>query len=256
MPVRWVLPDPTGSRRALIATELGVWSTEDLYAAAVVWNPSNTNLANVRVNMLRLRRMDRTITAATYGRGLFTSNVLAVNPLPVELTAFTATAAPDATAVHLAWTTASEKNSARFDIERSTDGETFKRIGMAAAAGTSSTPRTYARTDSQLPAERKLYYRLHQVDLDGMTTYSPVRTVALSNLPSGLALFPNPARSATTLTGAAAGAPVTVFDAVGRAVATAAADANGTARLALPPSQRAGVYLVRTGTRSIRLAQE
>ncbi|RZK56380.1 MAG: T9SS type A sorting domain-containing protein, partial [Hymenobacter sp.] len=73
---------------------------------------------------------------------------------------------------------------------------------------------------------------------------------------AGLALFPNPAHSAATLTGAEAGAPVQLLDVLGRVVLTTKADATGQAALALPASLTHGVYLVRTGTRTIRLVLE
>jgi hypothetical protein len=71
-----------------------------------------------------------------------------------------------------------------------------------------------------------------------------------------LALYPNPASTATTLTGTALGAAVQVVDALGRTVAVAVADATGTAALTLPAHALAGVYVVRTGNKSLRLAVE
>ena len=255
MPVRWVLPDPTGSKRALLATELGVWTTDDLYAAPVVWAPANSNLANVRVDMLRLRRTDRMVVAATHGRGLFTSNILVVNPLPVELVAFTAQATPNGTAVRLSWTTASEKNSAAFEVERSPGGTVFARVGTVAAAGSSSMLQNYELVDEHLPAgTATLYYRLRQVDRDGSFTYSPLRTVARRAAPDELAVFPNPARGSATLVGSPAGTRVQVFDELGRLVATTTTDASSTAHLVLPPALPAGGYVVRAGSRSVRLA--
>ncbi|WP_133257083.1 T9SS type A sorting domain-containing protein [Hymenobacter edaphi] len=176
--------------------------------------------------------------------------------LPVELTAFTA--ARRQQAVRLAWTTASEKNSAAFEVERSLDGQQFRRLGSVAAAGHSSTTRQYGYLDEQLPVgASQLYYRLRQVDQDGTATYSAVRTVAASGQSAaGLALYPNPARTATLLTGADAGATVQVLDALGRPVAKATADAAGNARLVLPAGLRAGVYLVRSGARAVRLVVE
>jgi uncharacterized delta-60 repeat protein len=178
-------------------------------------------------------------------------------PLPVELTAFTATPAGP-TAVRLAWATASEKNSAAFEVERSLDGQAFIRVGTLAAAGSSATPRSYELLDTRLPAGVPLlYYRLQQVDQDGSFSYSPVRTVALTGASAGLALFPNPAHGGTaTLTGAQPGAVVTVLDALGRQVLTAPADAAGTAVLALPPGLASGVYVVRTGSQALRLTVE
>ena len=75
MPVRWAMFDPRNSDWALIATELGVWSTDNLNGASTDWVPTNSGLANVRVDMLQYRASDRTIAAATHGRGLFTAVV-------------------------------------------------------------------------------------------------------------------------------------------------------------------------------------
>ena len=75
MPVRWAMFDPRNSDWAIIATELGVWSTDNINGGATNWNPTNSGLANVRVDMLQYRSSDRTIAAATHGRGLFTAVV-------------------------------------------------------------------------------------------------------------------------------------------------------------------------------------
>ncbi|MBJ6107847.1 VCBS repeat-containing protein [Hymenobacter sp. BT523] len=178
------------------------------------------------------------------------------NPLPVELTSFTATAESPA-AVRLAWATASEKNSAAFEVERSTDGFHFAAVGTVAAAGTSTSARHYAWLDAHLPAGvATLYYRLRQVDADGSASHSAVRTVALKGAAAGLAVFPNPAHAGATLTGARPGAVVTVFDALGRAVSAGTTDANGTAVLTLPEGLPSGVYVVRSGPQAVRLTVE
>lgn len=67
--------------------------------------------------------------------------------------------------------------------------------------------------------------------------------------------MPNPAR-ATTLAGATAGASVEVFDALGRVVLKATADANGSAALALPEYLPTGMYVVRSGKQTVRLVVE
>lgn len=70
-PVRWVIFNPKDNEEALIATELGVWATDDIQGVNTVWTSVNTGLANVRVDMLRRRKWDDAIFAATHGRGLF-----------------------------------------------------------------------------------------------------------------------------------------------------------------------------------------
>jgi len=74
MPVRWVIYHPRKSKQALIATEMGVWSCVDLTSDSPIWEPNINGLANVRVDMLKIRESDNTVLAATHGRGLFTTN--------------------------------------------------------------------------------------------------------------------------------------------------------------------------------------
>ncbi|GAB2959311.1 hypothetical protein GCM10027048_28330 [Hymenobacter coalescens] len=101
-------------------------------------------------------------------------------PLPVELVSFAAT--PRGGAVELRWVTAQEKNNAYFAVERSADGRAFAELQRVAGQGSTSTRSHYAYTDAHLPAGATLYYRLRQVDLDGTTTYSDVRTATPSVL--------------------------------------------------------------------------
>jgi hypothetical protein len=77
MPVRWALYNPNNREEVLLATEVGVWSTNSLSASSVVWDPSNSGLANVRCDMLQIRSSDLEVAVATHGRGMFTSNVFA-----------------------------------------------------------------------------------------------------------------------------------------------------------------------------------
>jgi uncharacterized delta-60 repeat protein len=199
----------------------------------------------------------RALNAPLADQGAFSNTALVATPLPVELTAFTATAEGPQT-VRLAWVTASERNSARFEVERSLDGRSFQTIGTVPAAGSSSTRRTYSLPDQQLPAGASpLYYRLRQVDLDGTAAYSTVQVVTRAGQSRpALTLAPNPTQGTTTLHGAATDTPVQVFDAVGRLVLTARTGADGSARLVLPAALPTGVYVVRCGAQAVRLVLE
>jgi hypothetical protein len=179
---------------------------------------------------------------------------LSATPLPVKLLSFTAEA-DGSSAVRLAWATASEQNSSYFEVERSTDGQRFESIGRVSAQGNASSLSSYTFRDTKSSESSTRYYRLRQVDLDGSAEYSLVRTVQLSTATT-LMLAPNPAHSAVTVTGTAAGAKVEVFDAVGRLVIATTADAAGTAQLALPTKLASGIYVVRSGRLVSRLAVE
>ncbi|MBK5286405.1 MAG: T9SS type A sorting domain-containing protein, partial [Bacteroidia bacterium] len=77
MPVRWALFNPNNNSQAILATELGVWSTDLLNGTSTNWGPSSNGLANVRVTMLQMRSSDNIVIASTHGRGLFSSDVFA-----------------------------------------------------------------------------------------------------------------------------------------------------------------------------------
>ncbi|MBD2768937.1 T9SS type A sorting domain-containing protein [Hymenobacter sp. BT664] len=130
-----------------------------------------------------------------------TATITSTTPLPVALTQFEAVAA--SSDALLSWTTASERNNDRFEIERAFDGHAFERLATTPGQGSSTRPSNYRFTDAG--AARYgfplVYYRLRQVDTDGTASFSPVRTVAFANSPeTGPSLYPNPAADGQPLT--------------------------------------------------------
>lgn len=119
-------------------------------------------------------------------------------PLPVELTSFTGTA--QSLKVALKWATASEKNSAYYQVERATADapERYQAIGQVTAAGSSTQALAYDFTDAQPSAMN--YYRLKQVDKDGTSAYSPVVAVRVTPTLT-LQAYPNPTTGILTVTG-------------------------------------------------------
>ncbi|WP_400193833.1 Ig-like domain-containing protein [Hymenobacter sp. B81] len=115
-------------------------------------------------------------------------------PLPVELVTFEARAkGVDAL---LTWETASEKNNARFEVERSTDGRSFVKVGEVAGNGTTAARQRYSFVDANAAAvAATVYYRLKQVDFDGTSSTSQPRTVSFegTTAQAELRLFPSPA---------------------------------------------------------------
>lgn len=92
--------------------------------------------------------------------------------LPVELTSFHAKCTEDK--VTLNWTTASENNSAYFEVERSTDAVHFSPLTRIVAAGNSNSVKTYTYNDLY-PESGQNYYRLKQQDNDNKTaSYSNI----------------------------------------------------------------------------------
>jgi hypothetical protein len=180
-------------------------------------------------------------------------------PLPVELVRFTAT--NHSLGVTLAWATASELNSARFEVERSADGVAFTTVATIIAAGTSTLAHTYSFLDTQLPlGTASVYYRLRQLDLNGTIHYSPVRSVTrgdISRLPQ-LLVYPNPAHEAVQvqLVGLITTVPLEIYDRLGRVIYTQPASALGSETHLVLPSMASGLYLLRWGELTKRLVVE
>lgn len=71
----------------------------------------------------------------------------------------------------LEWSTAIEDNSMRFIVEKSIDGIHFDNIGVIEAAGVSSSEKSYRYLDINA-SDKKSFYRLKQMDLDGTGSFS------------------------------------------------------------------------------------
>jgi len=93
----------------------------------------------------------------------------------------------------LNWTTATEMNTAYFEIQRGSNAISFTTIGNLNAAGNSNSHKNYQFVDS-LPESGYNYYRIKQVDKDGAFSYSPARLVRFSiNVQNLVRIYPNPA---------------------------------------------------------------
>jgi hypothetical protein len=114
--------------------------------------------------------------------------ITANNPLPVELTRFIGSCNNEH--VQLEWTTATEKNSKIFIIERSSDGVHFTSVGTVNAAGFSTSIRNYTFIDStSTPTES--YYRLLEIDNDNAQQTSVIIKVSCDGV-NGTNIFYTP----------------------------------------------------------------
>jgi hypothetical protein len=235
-----------------------VFSTDEGQIPPLVLLASTPNNGAATVQLPNLTTNRGRLEIQAIGNVFFAINnapITLTGPLPVELTAFTAEV--HATATHLAWATASEKNNLGFAIEASADGITFHRVGWVPGAGSSTQPSSYQFDDGSLAATPgpTAYYRLRQTNADGTTFFSPVRAVPVpAGPPVRLRLWPNPARSSVTVTGLPAGQPVQLLDLTGRVLLAARLPASGPLELELPAGLRPGLYVVRGGEQALRLA--
>jgi Glycosyl hydrolase family 57/Secretion system C-terminal sorting domain len=105
--------------------------------------------------------------------------------LPIELLDFKAT--KKGSKALLLWQTASEINSFGFDVEKSSDGENFSKIGFLKA---NNTPSVYRFVDDNLI--QTSYYRLNQVDIDGKSEYSKIVSLSENKSKVLAKVYPNP----------------------------------------------------------------
>ena len=72
IPVKAILQNPQLPNEVIIGTELGVWKTENWNSTSPTWVQTYNGMSDVKVTDLQMRAEDKTVLAATYGRGLFT----------------------------------------------------------------------------------------------------------------------------------------------------------------------------------------
>ncbi|WP_052430169.1 T9SS type A sorting domain-containing protein [Sporocytophaga myxococcoides] len=89
----------------------------------------------------------------------------------------------------LFWSTLSEINNDRFIIERSSNGKDFEPVGVVKGIGNTSSINEYYFSDSEVNAEG-YYYRIRQVDVNGMFMYSSVIQIKSNVL--HWEIYPNP----------------------------------------------------------------
>ena len=109
--------------------------------------------------------------------------------LPVSLVYFEGEALTNA--IELRWGTASESNNSHFELERTLDGENWLSIGTIEGSLNSQEAIEYSFKDPK-PFYGLNYYRIKQVDIDGIFTYSQQIAIEYQPVSFQLSVFPNP----------------------------------------------------------------
>lgn len=149
-----------------------------------------------------------TVTSNTFGSnaltvvgytGTFSPFTIAEgsSALPVELTTFNTTCTEVGTTIN--WETASEHQSAYFDVEKSRDGANWTTIETVSAAGNSTTTLAYSIVDAEKGTD-VVYYRLNQVDQNGThKIYGPISAICIEIKDFTAEVYPNPTKDDFTL---------------------------------------------------------
>ncbi len=138
-------------------------------------------------------------------------------PLSVSLSNFAVTSV--AGSVLLEWSTENEINNNFFSIQHSVDGRNFSELITVEGAGTTSTKSVYNYAHKDVVSGVN-YYRLEQVDFDGRSSFTEIKSITIKSsnavtvLPTLVAQDLN-IRLAENLT---IDTPINVFDITGQLV--------------------------------------
>jgi len=86
------------------------------------------------------------------------------------------------------WSTATENNNHHFEVQRSEDGQSWNTIAIVAGIGNSTQLNNYSYTDRSMQ-KALAYYRIMQVDMDGRSTYTVVRSIKNTETKKGVEIF-------------------------------------------------------------------
>ncbi|MBK7309071.1 MAG: endonuclease [Chitinophagaceae bacterium] len=113
--------------------------------------------------------------------------------LPVTITDFTAQKNNES--VLLKWYATFETNFKKFEIERSSDGANFYKIGEVAGRNLAN----YSFTDNNFPNANTVFYRLKMIDIDAKFSNSKIVSLRIANNFSNALVYPNPAKEKLVL---------------------------------------------------------
>ena len=152
--------------------------------------------------------------------GLFAFDTVTVSGVVTPLRLLSFDAYKQQSSVLLKWKTDNEVNTSHFDIERSSNGTQFEKIGEVAAVNASGI-NNYVFEDVQ-PLTKLNFYRIKQVDIDGKKTYSTIAKVLFDKFGKLLNVYPNPATNYVQFdfAGKQKTILVNVFDVQGRLLQT------------------------------------
>lgn len=156
------------------------------------WNSTASQWHDVTLTGT-LNTTSNTLSAVTAAKENFFRSwalVSSVTSLPVELISFEPKCIDNQTVIK--WTTAAEINNSHFEIQHSTDGNSWSTIDSVQGAGNSTTVINYEQTVKVNSNQEVDYYRLKQVDFDGTSAHSDIKLCSCDGGLEITSLYPNP----------------------------------------------------------------
>jgi predicted outer membrane repeat protein len=174
----------------------------------------DAGLSDYNTELTDIRGLPRKLNKTTGAEGIIDMGAyefkVNTDPLPVELTSFTASLSEGK--VTLNWQTATEINNYGFEVQRSgvssrlsavsgQRSDDWEKIGFVEGHGNNNSIIDYSFIDDNLKSD-KYFYRLKQIDNDGSFSYSETVNVEIGELPTIFELsqnYPNPFNPSTRI---------------------------------------------------------
>ena len=118
--------------------------------------------------------------------GVSPNGFRALSMLPVNFTSFYISKSGEN--IKLSWSTDKEINNSHFDVERSSNGLNWEKIAVVFGAGTTNNANNYSYNDKSITSP-VVYYRLRQVDIDGRSMYSSIKTIRMGEAVSNVRIY-------------------------------------------------------------------
>lgn len=187
---------PTNGRNLTLIWDQADDNGKDL-TKAQVWKSTNGGSNWFTVGNPQYALGSHSVTVATNSFSLWTVSDNS-NPLPVELSTFISNV--QGRNILLSWSTQTETNSDKFNIERKAIDLEWETIGSIKASVSSFSARQYSFTDKNLQSG-KYQYRLKMIDNDGTFKYSKIIETEVA-VPKSFQLsqnYPNPFNPSTKI---------------------------------------------------------
>lgn len=222
-----------GDAKGIIIKQIKFKNNEEKEPIEVKWESTEWYICSVIYKAGRFTRVEEYESDVSEGtvrsircKAISNFTLCANNPLPVEMTSFSAKI--NNNLAELNWETATEVNNYGFEVERKilkqVQNENWEKIGFVEGHGNSNSPKYYSFIDNSLNVSGEYSYRLKQIDIDGKFEYTDVVNIKLA-APNDFNLgqnYPNPFNPTTSISYSIpedSQVEISIYDVLGKEVA-------------------------------------
>jgi hypothetical protein len=184
VPFNAIVIDPVNKSTIYAGCDFGVYVSPD---KGQTWLDYNTGFWDATLIMDLQIDANNKLIAATHGKGVFRSDLYTSTGRPGSLTDFSGNGYAGYN--QLQWTVTQEQDLDRYELERSTNGSVYTKVGIVMSQNQTGQASYSYRDNTSL---FETYYRLKLVDHSGQATYSSVVFIRKANVTNEFSVMGNP----------------------------------------------------------------